>query len=88
MNIGTWNTRSINGKEMVFVNEVEIYKIAILGIAETKNKGQGIESDNLGSHGFVYWGVNTNERARTGVALLLKNNLYELCDFNFIMSDS
>ena len=82
MNIGTWNTRSINGKEIELVNEVKKYKIDILGITETKKKGRGTE--NLGSHTLVFSGVNRNERARAGVALLLKNNLYELCDFNYI----
>ena len=62
MNIGTWNTRSINGKEIELVNEVKKYKIDILGITEIKKNGQGIE--NLGSHTLVYSGVNPNERAR------------------------
>ena len=68
--------------EIGLVNEVKNYKIDILGITETKKKGQG--TDNLGSHTLVFSGVNRNERARAGVALLLKNNLYELCDFNYI----
>ena len=74
--------RAINGKEIELVSEVRKYKVDILGVTETKKKGQGV--DNLGSHTLIYSGVNTNERARAGVALLLTNNIYETCDFNFI----
>ena len=82
LNIGTWNVRSISGKELELVDEVKRYKIDILGITETKKKGQGIQ--NLGSHTLIYSGVNTNERARAGVAVLLTNNIYDMVDFNFV----
>ena len=80
--IGTWNVRSVNGKELELVEEVRKYKIDILGVTETKKKGQGV--DNLGSHTLIYSGVDINERARAGVALLLTNDIYKTSDFNFV----
>ena len=80
--IATWNIRSINGKEVELVEEVKKYKIDILGVTETKKKGQGVQ--NLGSHTLIYSGVNANERARAGVAILLTNNIFESCDYNFV----
>ena len=70
MNIGTWNVRSIKGKEKELVEEVKKYKVDILGITETKKKGK--DEEDLGSHKLIYSGVNPNERARAGVALLVK----------------
>ena len=52
MSIGTWNVRSIKGKEVELVNEVKKYKVDKLGITETKKKGRGVE--NLGSRKLIY----------------------------------
>ena len=41
MRIGTWNVRSINGKEVELIDEIKKYRINILGVTETKKKGQG-----------------------------------------------
>ena len=82
MNIGTWNVMAINGKDVELVGEAKKYKIEILGVTETKKKGQGVQ--NLGSHKLIYSGVNIKERAKAGVALLLTNNIYETSDYNFV----
>ena len=80
---GTWNIRSINGKEIELVEEVKKYNINILGITETKKKGQGYES--LGNHHkLIYSGVDTKERAQAGVALILTNDLFESSDFRCV----
>ena len=81
MIIGTWNVQSLRGKEVELVEEVKKYKIDILGITETKKKGQGVE--DLGSHKLIYSGV-IGERARAGVALLVRNEVFEKLDFNVI----
>ena len=39
-----WNVRAINGKEMELVQEMENFKLNILGITENKKKGQGVET--------------------------------------------
>lgn len=82
MNFGTWNVRAINGKEIELLEEAKKYNIKVLGVTETKKKGQGVI--NLGSHKLIYSGVNTMERAKAGVALLLTNDIYETCDYNYV----
>ena len=81
MIFGTWNVQSLRGKEVELVEEAKKYKVDILGITETKKKGQGIE--NLGSHKLIYSGV-VGERARAGVAMLVKNDIFELLDYNIV----
>ena len=82
MNIGTWNVRAINGKDLELVKEAKKYNVQVLGVTETKKKGQGVV--DLGSHKLIYSGINTMERARAGVAILLTNDIYETADFNYI----
>ena len=71
MNIGTWNIQSVRSKEIELVQEMRKYKISILGVTETKKKGQGIE--DLGSHKLLYSGVSRNEQAKGGVGLIVTN---------------
>ena len=39
--IGTWNIKTLNGKEEEIVEEMDKYRIDLLGISETKKKGKG-----------------------------------------------
>ena len=43
MNIGTWNVRGLNSKEPELVQEFKKNKLQLLGITETKKKGQGFQ---------------------------------------------
>ena len=72
MRIGTWNVRSIKGKEVELLDEIRKYKINILGITETKKKGQGHEDLGLG-HKLIYSGVDIKDRAQAGVGIILTN---------------
>ena len=82
MNIGTWNLRGINGKDLELIEEVDKYKIDILGITETKKKGQGV--DTLGKYKIIYSGVDKQQRAKAGVGIVIKEDLYEDSDYTFI----
>ena len=82
MNIGTWNVRSLNGKEVELVEESKKYSLDILGITETKKKEQGI--DSYEGYKLIYSGVSRCERARAGVAALIKDEIFENSDFDYI----
>ena len=82
MNIGTWNVRSLSGKEVELVEEIKKYSVDILGITETKKKGEGVE--NYEGYKLIHSGVGTNERARAGVATLIRNDLFDDSDINYI----
>ncbi|KAK9709146.1 hypothetical protein QE152_g26790 [Popillia japonica] len=64
--IGTWNVRSLTGKEEELVEELEKVNADIVGITETKKKGKG-EILLSGGHLLIYCGVKIGSRAREGV---------------------
>ena len=80
--IGTWNVRSLAGKEVELNDEMKKLNIKILGITETKRKGVGIQK--LDGSTLIYSGVDKKERAKAGVAMIVADELFEQADFNFI----
>lgn len=42
LKIGTWNIRSLNGKEHELIEEFEKAKLDIIAVTETKKKEQGM----------------------------------------------
>ncbi|KAK9739722.1 hypothetical protein QE152_g8722 [Popillia japonica] len=71
--IGTWNVRSIKGKEEEIVEEMLKQGIEILGITETKKKGKGIKRIHKG-YWLLWSGVDEGRRAREGVGLIIAPN--------------
>ncbi|XP_014487631.1 PREDICTED: craniofacial development protein 2-like [Dinoponera quadriceps] len=70
MRIGTWNVTLLTGKGVEIAEEMEKYKLAILGVSETKRKGSGqINLDKR--HVMRYSGVSRNVRAKEGVAIIM-----------------
>jgi hypothetical protein len=69
--LATWNIRGLSGKENELIEECRKVKVDILGITETKKKGQGITEVGNGYY-LIYSGVPTNERAKAGVGCLVK----------------
>ncbi|CAH0561738.1 unnamed protein product [Brassicogethes aeneus] len=74
--IGTWNIKSIQGKENELEEEFEELGLDILAITETKKKGQGITklyNNNI----LIFSGVKLNERAAAGVGCIIHKKLKE-----------
>lgn len=67
--IGTWNIRSINGKEKELIQEVKKYSMEILAITETKKKGEG--ETTIEEYGLLYSGVEMNKTAQAGVGCVI-----------------
>ena len=80
--IGTWNVRSLAGKEVELNDEMKKLNIKMLGITETKKKGVGIQK--LDGSTLIYSGVDKKERAKAGVAMIIADELFEQADYNFI----
>lgn len=73
LQMGTWNIRSINGKELELSNEFEKANLDILVVTETKKKGKGIlELEN--GHILIWSGVKEDQRAAAGVGCILHND--------------
>ncbi|CAH0558552.1 unnamed protein product [Brassicogethes aeneus] len=74
--IGTWNIKSIQGKENELEEEFEELGLDILVITETKKKGQGItklHNNNI----LIFSGVKLNERAAARVGCIIYKELEE-----------
>ena len=42
--IGTWNVRSVKNKENEVIREMKRYNIDVLGLSETKARGNGMKA--------------------------------------------
>ncbi|TWW62565.1 hypothetical protein D4764_04G0012120 [Takifugu flavidus] len=72
--LGTWNVTSLVGKEPELVCEVEKFRLDIVGLTSTHNKGSGT---SLLERGWTLYhsGVADGERQRAGVAILVAPRL-------------
>ena len=69
--IGTWNLRSLTGKEDEVVEEMKVQDIDYLGVTEIKRKGKGMKELREGY--WLYWsGVDMDKRGAEGVGLIVK----------------
>ena len=73
MRIGTWNVRGITDKTAEIIQEAKKYNIDILALSETKKKGCG--NEEIDGYVHLWSGVGKDQRASSGVSLLIKNNL-------------
>ena len=70
--IGTWNVRSLNGREQELIGEMKRYDLGVLGVSETRWKGNGAKSiDNC----YVIFSGVSDGRARAGVAVFLSEEM-------------
>jgi exonuclease III len=74
MRFGTWNIKSLNGKEVEIVREIEKYRLELLGLSEVKKKGSGekcLEKDFI----LRYSGVPATNEAKEGVGVIVSDEL-------------
>ena len=69
---GTWNVRSLTGKEMELIEEMKKYKLNVLGVSEGKMRGNGMKT--VDGMTCVYSGVQQG-RAKAGVAIYMVEEL-------------
>ena len=69
---GAWNVRSIRGREDELFEEMERYRLEVLGVSESKLKGSGAKAAGEGM--CVFSGVQEG-RAKAGVAVLLSKRM-------------
>jgi exonuclease III len=74
MRFRTWNIKSLNGKEVVIVREMEKYRLELLGLSEVKKKCSG---EKRLEKGFIlrYSGVPAINRAKEGVGVIVSDEL-------------
>jgi exonuclease III len=85
MDIGTWNVTSLYGKEQELVQEIEKYRLDIVGLSSTHSKGSG--TVNLEKGWTLYYsGVNVQERGKAGVGILTSPRLTS-CVLEWIPED-
>ena len=66
--IGTWNVRSLRNKECELIREMESYNLDVLGLSETKVRGNGMKV--IDGTSYVYAGVSEGRaRGRVGIAI-------------------
>lgn len=87
--MATWNINTWNNKAHEILEALNNHKIDICVLAETKKKGRGNKS--VGNYTLWYSGKQQNERAKSGVGILihrrLKDNIenVEYIDHNIIL---
>ena len=67
LRFGTWNIKTINGKEIELIQEMKDWKIEIFGLSEVKKKGNGIKKLQDG-YMLRYSEVGMDRRAKEGKA--------------------
>ena len=70
--VRTWNVRTLKNKEQEVSEEMEKYRLSVLGVSETHLKGCG--EKETGGAVMVYSGV-TEGRAKGGVALIIADEM-------------
>ena len=74
--LACWNITSWNGRDQEIICEMKQHKIDICAISETKRKGKG--SVKCEDYILIYSGKPKQERAKSGVGILLHEK-YEQC---------
>ena len=69
---GTWNVRTLTGKELELIGEMKRYSLDVVGVSEGKMRGNGMKT--VEGVNCVYSGVQEG-RAKPGVAIYMAEKL-------------
>ena len=69
MKFSTWNVQGCRNKMEEIIREINIMKMDVVVLTETKKKGTG--SETLGNYIHLFSGVNKYERAKRGLSILI-----------------
>lgn len=69
LRIACWNVTSLTNKDQELILEMERHNIDICALSETKKKGKG--NDIYGNYIVIYSGKNKEERASSGVGIIV-----------------
>ena len=69
MKFGTWNLQGCRNKIEEIIREINVMKMDVVVLTETKKKGTG--SETLGNYIHLFSGVKKYERAKRGVLILI-----------------
>lgn len=75
LRLATWNVDSWNTRNQDVMMEIAEKNIDICSIQETKKKGKG--SQLIDNYIFIYSGKNRNERAKSGVGIIIHKRFKE-----------
>ena len=83
LKIGTWNIQGLGTKQKEVIGEIQEMNMDIVILTETKKKGKGEE--RLGNYIQFWSGVEKHVRAKSGVAILIKNKwIRKVTDVEYI----
>ena len=83
--LGTWNVTSLAGKELELVEEVERFRLDIVGLTSTHSSGSGTQVLERGWT-LSFAGVAPGERRRAGVGFLIAPRI-SACTLGFTSVD-
>ena len=69
---GAWNVKLLRGREEELVEEIVKYRLEVLGVSETRMKGNGAKA--IGEGMCIFSGVQEG-RAKAGVVVFLSEEL-------------
>jgi exonuclease III len=73
MKFGTWNVQDCRNKMADIISEINVMKMDVVVLTETKKKGTG--SETLENYIHLFSGVKKYERVKRGISVFINKKL-------------